>query len=195
MRRAERHGGGEVIDDLRDDAGPVDRIDAGQPHAVAEARVVEHALHQRLAIVEGALDGDRVHVLLARRRHLPPLHRRDAAVGKEDEDVGALRGRGTPRSRRRRCRPRSRRRSSRARRARQRTWSMSRARNCIARSLKASVGPWNSSSRKWFGPIWTSGATASWRKVGRRRRSCASSAASAISPPTKRLMMLKAISA
>ena len=28
---------------------------------------------------------------------------------------------------------------------------MSRARNCIATSLKASVGPWKSSSRKWFG--------------------------------------------
>ena len=27
-------------------------------------------------------------------------------------------------------------------------WSISRARNCIARSLKASVGPWNSSSTK-----------------------------------------------
>ena len=30
-------------------------------------------------------------------------------------------------------------------------WSISRARNCIARSLNASVGPWNSSSTKRVG--------------------------------------------
>src|SRR5579862_7391959 len=37
------------------------------------------------------------------------------------------------------------------------TWSISRARNCIARSLKASVGPWNSSSTNRLGPSWISG--------------------------------------
>ena len=42
---------------------------------------------------------------------------------------------------------------------------MTRARNCIATSLKASVGPWNSSSTKWFGAISTSGVTEGWRKV------------------------------
>ena len=46
-----------------------------------------------------------------------------------------------------------------------RTWSISRASNCIATSLKASVGPWKSSSRKAFGPVCTSGVTAGWRKV------------------------------
>ncbi len=45
------------------------------------------------------------------------------------------------------------------------TWSISRARSCMATSLKASVGPWNSSSRKWLGAICTSGVTAGWRKV------------------------------
>ena len=44
VRRAERHRGGEVIDHLRDDARPVDRIDAGQPHPIAESVMIEHAL-------------------------------------------------------------------------------------------------------------------------------------------------------
>ena len=35
----------------------------------------------------------------------------------------------------------------------------------MATSLKARVGPWKSSSRKAFGPVCTSGATAGWRKV------------------------------
>ena len=44
-------------------------------------------------------------------------------------------------------------------------WSISRARSCIARSLKASVGPWKSSSTNRLGPSCTSGAVAGWRKV------------------------------
>jgi hypothetical protein len=46
MRRAERHGGGEVVDDLRDDAAPVDGVDAAQLHIVAEALIVEQLLQQ-----------------------------------------------------------------------------------------------------------------------------------------------------
>jgi hypothetical protein len=38
--------------------------------------------------------------------------------------------------------------------------------SCMAKSLKASVGPWNSSSRKWFGASCTSGARAAWPKPG-----------------------------
>ena len=45
------------------------------------------------------------------------------------------------------------------------TWSKSRARICIATSLKASVGPWKSSSSQSFAPVWVSGTTALWRKV------------------------------
>ena len=37
---------------------------------------------------------------------------------------------------------------------------ISRATTCMARSLKASVGPWNSSRMKLFGAIWRKGATA-----------------------------------
>ena len=91
MRRAQRHGGGEVIDRLRDDARPVDRIDAGQAHAVAEGVVIEHRLHQRLAIVEGAFDRERVHVFIRRRGHHAPLHLGNAAVREQHHhvDLGA----------------------------------------------------------------------------------------------------------
>ena len=87
MRRAERDRGGEVIDRLRDDARPVDRIDAGEPHAVAEGVVIEHRLHQRLAVVEGAFDGERVHVVVGRRGHHAPLHLGDAALREQHHDV------------------------------------------------------------------------------------------------------------
>ena len=43
------------------------------------------------------------------------------------------------------------------------TWSISRPSSCMATSLKASVGPWNSSSTKRFGASCTSGVTAGWR--------------------------------
>ncbi|MNT77071.1 hypothetical protein D3C72_2161470 [compost metagenome] len=46
-----------------------------------------------------------------------------------------------------------------------RIWSMMRLRNCIATSLKASVGPWNSSSTKWPGSNSTSGVTEGCRNV------------------------------
>jgi hypothetical protein len=36
--------------------------------------------------------------------------------------------------------------------------------SCIAKSLNASVGPWNSSSRKWFAASCFSGARAGWPK-------------------------------
>ena len=44
------------------------------------------------------------------------------------------------------------------------TWSNSRPSSCIAMSLKASVGPWNSSSAKVRVSSCTSGATAGWPK-------------------------------
>ena len=88
--------------------------------------MVEHRLHHRLAIVEGALDRERMDVRRVDRRHLPPLHVGDAAVRIEDEDVdlieplegldggaaGVAGGRADDR---------------RARAARLRTWSISRA--------------------------------------------------------------------
>ena len=45
------------------------------------------------------------------------------------------------------------------------TWSDSRARSCMATSLKARLGPWNSSATKPPGAICTRGTTAAWVKL------------------------------
>ena len=45
------------------------------------------------------------------------------------------------------------------------TWSKSRPTSCSATSLKASVGPWKSSSTHSSGPICTSGVVAGCRNV------------------------------
>ena len=82
--------GGEIIDHLGGDPRPVDGIDPRQVQFVAKASMVEHALHHRLAIVEGALDGERVDVGRGHGRHLPPLHVRYAAMRVEDEDIDLI---------------------------------------------------------------------------------------------------------
>ena len=86
--RAERDGAGEVVDDLGEDARPVDRVDARQLHRVAEGEIVEQRFDDRLAVVERALDRDGVDVRPVDRRHLAALHVGNASVGIEDEDVG-----------------------------------------------------------------------------------------------------------
>ena len=90
MRRAERHRAREIIDDLRNDARPVDRIDAGQSDIVAEARIAEQALEDRLRIVERAFERDGMDVGIGDRGHLPALHVRHAAMRIEDEDVDLI---------------------------------------------------------------------------------------------------------
>jgi hypothetical protein len=52
--------------------------------------VPEHALHDRLAVIEGALDRERVHVVVRDCRHHAPLHIGDASLREQHEDVGAL---------------------------------------------------------------------------------------------------------
>ena len=86
-RRAERQPGGDVIDDLRGDAGEVDRVHRRQAEVAAQRGVGEQRLHQILAIVESALDRDRMRVRRVERGHLPALHLGDAAVRIEEEDV------------------------------------------------------------------------------------------------------------
>ena len=49
--------------------------------------VIEHRLHDRLAIVEGAFDRERMHVRRTRRRHHPPLHVGNAAVRKQHDQI------------------------------------------------------------------------------------------------------------
>jgi hypothetical protein len=95
-RCAERHGGGEIIDHLGHDPRPVDGVDAGQ-HLVAEAMVVEHRLHEVLAIVEGAVDGDGMDVgraVVVICRAAP----RNPAMRKQDEDIDDRAPEGVDRS-------------------------------------------------------------------------------------------------
>jgi hypothetical protein len=82
--------GGEVVDDLPDDACPVDRIDRREVEPVAEGGVSEHRLHEVLAIVERTLDGDGMDVGRFHRRHLAALHLGDAALRVEDEDIDGV---------------------------------------------------------------------------------------------------------
>ena len=87
LRGAERHGGREVIDHLRQNPRPVDRVDARQPDRIAEVEIVEHVLQPRLAIVEIAFQGEGMDIHLGRGRHLAALHLRDAPFGEQDEDI------------------------------------------------------------------------------------------------------------
>lgn len=87
VRGAQAQGGGDVIDGLGHHPRPVDGVDGGEIDPAAEGGVGEHGLHQPLAVVEGAFDGDAVDVGGRCRRHLPALHLGYAALGKEDEDL------------------------------------------------------------------------------------------------------------
>ncbi len=90
MRCTKRRRSHKIIGHLRDDAGPVDRIDAGEMKAVAEGMVIEHRLHQRLTIIEIAADGKRADIALGWRRHHAPLHIGHAPLGEEDYHIRAL---------------------------------------------------------------------------------------------------------
>ena len=108
----------EVVDDLRGDARPVDRVDGADPPARLERRVGAHRLDDVLAVVEHAVDRDVVDVGVRQREHLrllerahPPerdqhehgeaalaphrvLGRAAGVAGRRAEDVEALAARG-----------------------------------------------------------------------------------------------------
>jgi hypothetical protein len=42
VRRSEYDGSSKIIDGLRDNARPIDGIDAGKPQAIAKGVVIEH---------------------------------------------------------------------------------------------------------------------------------------------------------
>ena len=123
-------------------------------------------LHHLLAVVEVALHRDVVDVVAGHRGHLPALHLGDALVRMQDEDVDV--GAAAAALDRRRAgvaRGRAQHHDALAS-PRQRAHPSSRPSSCSAKSLNASVGPWNSSSSHSLWPSCTRGATAGWRNCG-----------------------------
>ena len=62
-----------IIDGLRHNARPVDRVDRGQRVAGAEFSLAEQRLHDALRVVERPFDGDGVDVVLLSGGHLLAL--------------------------------------------------------------------------------------------------------------------------
>ena len=83
-------GGIEIVDDLAEDAGPVDGVDGAEGVGVLEGEVVEEGFHEELAVVEAAVDGEVEDVVVEDGRHLPFLEGADAALGVHDEDADAV---------------------------------------------------------------------------------------------------------
>ncbi len=90
LRCAKPYGGVEIIDHLRHQPRPVDAVHRRQIELLRKGRVVEHRLHERLRIVEAALDRDIMDVGRAHRGHLAPLYVGHAAFGVQHEDVDLL---------------------------------------------------------------------------------------------------------
>ena len=147
-QRPSRADGGDVVDDLGHHPGPVDRVHGRQPHPVAEGDVGEAA----------PSPGPGSRRRCPRRRRCGRWARRPwSSAGAARRSPGrrggarrcrACRGRRRPRWRPSRCRPRwPPTIVARLARARVSSWSNRRPTSCRATSLKASVGPRNSSSR------------------------------------------------
>ena len=80
----------EVIDDLRGDATPVDRIDGTDLVLGLEGVIIGDGLNDVLRIIEHAVHGDVEDVVVLQRVHLRALEGRHAAVWREHEDAHAL---------------------------------------------------------------------------------------------------------
>ena len=80
---------GEVVDDLRQEARPVDRVDRADRVRALEVEVGGDRLDEVLAVVEDAFDRDVVDVGVLQAEHLRLLERAHAAERREHEDVDA----------------------------------------------------------------------------------------------------------
>ncbi len=77
----------EVVDDLRDDARPVDRVDGADRVARLEGGVAADRLDDVLAVVEDAVDREVVDVRVRQREHLRGLERAHASLRRQHEDA------------------------------------------------------------------------------------------------------------
>ena len=97
----------EVVDDLRGDARPVDRVDGADRVARLEFRVGADRLDDVLAIVEHALDREIVDVGIGERKHLRRLERAHPPLRRQHEHARCHACRASRIRRSCRCRPRS----------------------------------------------------------------------------------------
>ncbi len=164
LRRAKLERGGEVVHHLRHQARPVDRVDRADVEAAGHRGVAEHPLHHRLGVVEAAVDGHVVDVGRLDGGHLPALDVAHPAFRVEHEDVDVRRGPATASIAAEPVSPLVAPTIVRRPSRRERNSSNSRPSSCRATSLKASVGPWNSSSSHCRSSSCLSGVTAAWAK-------------------------------
>ena len=85
--------GGDIVDDLGQDAAPVDGVGRGEepallPQDLPQCLVGEEGLHAPLGVVEVAPHGADAHVVPGLGDHLQPLHLADPVLGVEDQDLG-----------------------------------------------------------------------------------------------------------
>jgi hypothetical protein len=81
---------GKVVHHLRQQARPVDGVDGADLVLALEGEVVADGLDDVLAVVEHAVDGDVVDVVVLQAEHLRLLERAHAAVRAGHEDAHAL---------------------------------------------------------------------------------------------------------
>jgi hypothetical protein len=80
----------EVVGHLGEDTAPVDAVDSGDVVSGVEVLVGEEGLDDVLAVIEGSLHGQVVHVRVEDGGHLLLLDGRHLSVGEKDEDTGVL---------------------------------------------------------------------------------------------------------
>ena len=89
LRRAQSQGGRKIIDRLRQNSRPVDRVYPRQTHRIAKFKIVKHIFHACLTIVKITINRNRMHIALARRAHLAALHIRHSAMGIKNKHIHA----------------------------------------------------------------------------------------------------------
>lgn len=75
---------------MSENAGPVDTVNGTKAVGGVDVRIGEEGLDDVLAVVEGSLDSQVVHVGVKHGSHLLLLNGRHLSIGEENEDTGVL---------------------------------------------------------------------------------------------------------